>query len=90
MHTSRLREKILAAGLSQHIMAKKWFLCLAKTLEKPSILHAIQNLICFNCSDVESVPRGKKMKTLISFILTGLYVTKQSAANQLHNIRLRC
>jgi len=74
--------------LSQHIVAKKWFLCLAETLEKPSILHAIQNLICFNCSDVESVPREikksiKKLKTLISFILTGLYVTKQSAANQL-------
>jgi len=43
-------------------MAKKWFLCLTKTLERPSILHAIHNLICFNCSDVESVAREKNKK----------------------------
>ena len=37
-------------------------------LERPWILHAIQNLMCFNCSDVESVQREikKKKKSLVS------------------------
>ena len=62
-------------------------------------MHAIQNLIRFNRSDVESVPsviltkKQKRrriqggsvpsiLKTLINFILTGPYVTKQLEAKQ--------
>ena len=97
VHTSRLREKILAAGFdlvwTHHSRGKELVLVFNKdTGEGLNI--ACKNLICFNCSDVESVLREIKqkinggsvppiLKTLISFILTGTYATTQSKAKQL-------
>ena len=69
VHTSKLRERILAAGsdlVSTH-HGKEAVLVFNKDTRRPSILHAIQNLIRFNCSDVESVPREKKKVSFFFF-----------------------
>ena len=62
--------------LFQHTVAKTWFLCLTKTLERPWILHAIHNLICFNCSDVESKTHAEtRSRWLVDAILNfGVFV----------------
>ena len=88
VHTSRLGEKILAAGsdfVSTHHGKEVVLVFNKDTREAFSIACNTQSdmLQLFWCRKCSKGNLKKKLKTLIRSILTGLYVTKQSAANHL-------